>query len=66
MLINEAQRYEGTSFCLLKDRSQLATHITAMVSMICKAIRRMSGHQRGAMSTFCLSFSNCRRSAFPL
>jgi len=34
-----------TSFSLLKDRSQLAMHVTAIVSIICKAIRRMSGLQ---------------------
>jgi len=32
-----------TRFSLLKDRSQLAIHIAAIVTIICKAIRRMSG-----------------------
>jgi len=38
-------RYERTSFSLLKDRLQFAIHITAIVSIICKAIRRISGLQ---------------------
>jgi len=41
LLVIEARRYERTSFSLLKHRSQLAIH-TAIISIICKAIRRMS------------------------
>jgi len=43
LLVNEALRYERTCFSLLKGRSQLAIHITAIVSIICNAIRRMLG-----------------------
>jgi len=49
LLVNEARRYEKTSFNLLKDYSQLAIHITAIVSIICKAIRRMSGGLQNAI-----------------
>jgi len=38
------QWYERTSFSLLKDRSQLVTHI-GIISIICKASRSMSGLQ---------------------
>jgi len=47
LLVIEARRYERTSFSLLKDRSELAIH-TAIISIICKAIRRMSGGLQNA------------------
>jgi len=50
--IIETRRYERTSFSLLKDLSQLAID-TAIVSIICKAIRRMSGGLQDALMLSC-------------
>jgi len=51
-LVIGARRYENTSFSLLKDRSQLAWD-TAVNSIICKAIRRMSGRPQDAIILSC-------------
>jgi len=48
-LVVEDRRHESTSYSLLKDRSQLAI-ATAIVSIIYKAIRRMSGLQDAIIS----------------
>ena len=40
LFVIEARRYERTSFSLLKGRSELAIH-TAIISIICKAIRKV-------------------------
>jgi len=47
-LVIEARRYESISFSLRKDLSQLAVD-TAIVNIICKAIRRMLGGLQDAI-----------------
>jgi len=54
LLVIDSRRYESISFSLLKDRSQLAID-TAIVSIICKAIRRMSGGLQDAIILRCTS-----------
>jgi len=50
LLVIEARKYESTSFSLLKDSLQRSIH-SAIVSIFCKALRRMSGLQDAVISS---------------